>query len=111
MQYAVYITASRPHGAIYTGVTNDLARRTHEHRQGLIPGFAGMTLPNKPPPSHSSSPRASENPAEQSTPPCHPRESGDPDVFQSHHLDHHPIATTRFKRQLTRRPKPNTGVS
>ena len=39
MPYHVYIMASRPHGAIYTGVTNDLTRRTFEHREGLIPGF------------------------------------------------------------------------
>lgn len=39
MPYSAYIIASRPNGAIYTGVTNDLRRRAYEHRQGLIPGF------------------------------------------------------------------------
>ncbi|WP_298359784.1 GIY-YIG nuclease family protein [uncultured Litoreibacter sp.] len=39
MPYHVYIMASRPHGAIYTGVTNDLVRRANEHRNGLISGF------------------------------------------------------------------------
>lgn len=37
--YFVYIMANRKHGALYTGVTNDLLRRTSEHREGLLPGF------------------------------------------------------------------------
>jgi len=32
--YYVYIISSRPHGAIYIGVTNDLVKRTLEHRAG-----------------------------------------------------------------------------
>jgi putative endonuclease len=36
--YHVYILASRSR-TLYTGVTNDLMRRTFEHRQGLVPGF------------------------------------------------------------------------
>jgi len=36
--YCVYILASRSR-VLYTGVTNDLARRVREHKQGLIPGF------------------------------------------------------------------------
>ncbi len=36
--YCVYILASRSR-VLYTGVTNDLARRVQEHKQGLIPGF------------------------------------------------------------------------
>ncbi len=36
--YCVYILASRSR-VLYTGVTNDLARRVKEHKQGLIPGF------------------------------------------------------------------------
>ena len=34
----MYILASRSR-VLYTGVTNDLARRVNEHKQGLIPGF------------------------------------------------------------------------
>ena len=37
--YCVYILASRSR-ALYTGVTNDVARRAREHKQRLIPGFA-----------------------------------------------------------------------
>jgi putative endonuclease len=36
--YHVYILASRPGGALYVGVTNDLLRRVAQHKQGLVPG-------------------------------------------------------------------------
>ena len=37
--YIVYIVANRKHGTLYVGVTNDLVRRVHEHREGLVAGF------------------------------------------------------------------------
>jgi len=36
--YYVYILASRPGGAIYVGVTNDLVRRIYEHKTGIVKG-------------------------------------------------------------------------
>lgn len=35
----VYIMASGRNGTIYTGQTDDLGGRVHQHREGLIPGF------------------------------------------------------------------------
>ncbi len=35
----VYIMASQKNGTIYTGVTSDLVKRVHEHREGLIGSF------------------------------------------------------------------------
>jgi len=39
MAYFVYILASRKHGTIYIGRTNNLARRLFEHQSGEIEGF------------------------------------------------------------------------
>lgn len=36
----VYLLASKRNGTLYLGVTNDIARRVFEHREGLIPGFS-----------------------------------------------------------------------
>jgi putative endonuclease len=37
--YYVYILASKRNGTLYIGVTNALARRLGEHREGVVPGF------------------------------------------------------------------------
>jgi putative endonuclease len=39
MSFFVYILGSRRNGTLYVGMTDDLARRTWEHRVGAVPGF------------------------------------------------------------------------
>jgi putative endonuclease len=36
----VYILTKKNETVLYIGMTNDLARRVHEHRSGEFPGFA-----------------------------------------------------------------------
>ena len=39
MEYFCYLMASRKNGTLYVGVTNNLVRRVHEHKSGLVEGF------------------------------------------------------------------------
>lgn len=39
MAYFVYLMASKRSGTLYLGVTNDIARRAHEHKSKQNPGF------------------------------------------------------------------------
>jgi putative endonuclease len=39
MTYYVYLLASKKHGTLYLGVTNDIVRRVHEHRTDAVKGF------------------------------------------------------------------------
>jgi putative endonuclease len=39
MSYFVYMLASKRNGTLYVGVTNDLGRRTEEHRSKAVSGF------------------------------------------------------------------------
>ncbi|MPZ12719.1 MAG: GIY-YIG nuclease family protein, partial [Kiloniellaceae bacterium] len=35
----IYIMTNKPDGKLYIGVTSNLARRVHEHREGAVEGF------------------------------------------------------------------------
>jgi putative endonuclease len=39
MAYYVYLLASKKHGTLYLGVTNNILRRIYEHRTKAVPGF------------------------------------------------------------------------
>ena len=38
-QPAIYITANKRNGTLYTGVTSDLVQRAWQHREGVADGF------------------------------------------------------------------------
>jgi putative endonuclease len=38
-KFYVYMLASRKHGTLYIGITNDLIRRTHQHKSKAVRGF------------------------------------------------------------------------
>ncbi|MGO4172373.1 GIY-YIG nuclease family protein [Bosea sp. TAF32] len=40
MPFHVYLLASRREGTLYLGVTRNLARRVHEHKSKVVPGFS-----------------------------------------------------------------------
>ncbi|OAF15772.1 GIY-YIG nuclease family protein [Bradyrhizobium neotropicale] len=40
MAYCVYLLASKKYGTLYLGVTNDIVRRTHEHKSKAVAGFS-----------------------------------------------------------------------
>jgi putative endonuclease len=39
LAYYVYLLASKKHGTLYLGATNDIVRRGHEHRTKAVPDF------------------------------------------------------------------------
>ena len=47
MAYYVYLLASKKHGTLYLGVTNDLVRRVYEHRTKATKGFTARYDVNK----------------------------------------------------------------
>jgi putative endonuclease len=38
-QYYVYLMTNKSNKVLYTGVTNDLKKRTYEHKEKLVEGF------------------------------------------------------------------------
>jgi putative endonuclease len=46
--YYVYILTNDRHTVLYTGVTNDLARRVSEHREHKVAGFTSRYNVDKP---------------------------------------------------------------
>lgn len=46
-QYWIYIMTNKINTVLYTGVTNNLARRAEEHKSGIIKGFTKKYRINK----------------------------------------------------------------
>jgi putative endonuclease len=46
-QFYVYIATNYKNTVLYTGITNNVARRIYEHRNGLIEGFTKKYKINK----------------------------------------------------------------
>ena len=47
LSYFVYIMASQKNGTTYIGMTNDLYRRVHEHREKVCTGFSKQNRTTK----------------------------------------------------------------
>lgn len=47
MHFHVYLLASKKHGTLYLGVTNDLVRRGYEHKSGTTESFSKRYGVNK----------------------------------------------------------------
>ena len=45
--YFVYIATNKRNTVLYTGVTNNLEKRMHNHREKIIPGFTARYNVNK----------------------------------------------------------------
>jgi putative endonuclease len=39
LQYYVYILASKKYGTLYVGITSDLIKRIHQHKEHFVDGF------------------------------------------------------------------------
>jgi putative endonuclease len=48
VQYYVYILANKPNGTLYIGRTDDLIKRTWQHKQKLMKGFTARYGVDKP---------------------------------------------------------------
>ena len=46
-QYFVYIMTNKRNTVLYTGITNDLKKRVHEHKTKLVEGFTKKYNVNK----------------------------------------------------------------